>query len=101
MGVTVPIENFFEANVVGNLASPLGIDPANIRVTNILREGSVPGRKRSAGEIATGIELGLLLLLEIIWRNSPVLHQLMLKTLQIYTTTPGPQNSTEPWVLPP
>ena len=25
----------------------------------------------------------------------------MLKTLQIYTTTPGPQNSTEPWVPPP
>ena len=44
MGVTVPIENFFEANVVGILASLLGIDPANIRVTNILREGSVPGR---------------------------------------------------------
>ena len=58
MGVTVPIENFFEANVVGILASLLGIDPVNIRVTNILREGSVPGRKRSAGEIATEIELG-------------------------------------------
>ena len=57
MGVIVPIENFFEANVVGNLASLLGIDPANIRVTNILREGSVPGRKQPAGETVTGIEL--------------------------------------------
>ena len=37
MGVTVPIENFFEANVVGNLASLLGIDPANIRVTFQMR----------------------------------------------------------------
>jgi hypothetical protein len=37
MGVTVPIENFFEANVVGNLASLLGIDPANIQVTFQMR----------------------------------------------------------------
>ena len=37
MGVTVPKENFFEANVVGNLASLLGIDPANIQVTFQMR----------------------------------------------------------------
>jgi hypothetical protein len=37
MGVIVPIENFFEANVVGKLASLLGIDPANIRVTFRMR----------------------------------------------------------------
>jgi len=55
LGMTVPIENFFEENVVGNLAGLLGIDPANIRVTNIVREGST-GRKRDAGETITGIE---------------------------------------------
>ena len=48
LGMTVPIENFFEENVVANLAGLLGIDPANIRVTNIVREGSVSGRKKRA-----------------------------------------------------
>ena len=41
LGMTVPIENFFEENIIGNLAGLLGIDPANIRVTKIVREGSV------------------------------------------------------------
>ena len=55
LGMTVPIENFFEANVVGNLAGLLGIDPANIRVTKIVREGSVGRKKREAGDII-GVE---------------------------------------------
>ena len=58
MGVTVPIENFFEENVIGNIAGLLGIDPSNIRITNIVREGSV-GRKRSANETVTGIEFAI------------------------------------------
>ena len=56
LGMTVDIENFFEENVVGNLAGLLGIDPANIRVTNIVREGSVGRKKRSTGETVTGVE---------------------------------------------
>ena len=48
LGMTVPIENFFEENVISSLAGLLGIDPANIRVTNIVREGSVSGRKKRA-----------------------------------------------------
>ena len=55
LGMTVPIENFFEENVVGNLAGLLGIDPANIRVTNIVREGSTGRRKRAEGDVI-GVE---------------------------------------------
>jgi len=46
LGMTVPIENFFEENVVANLAGLLGIDPSNIRVTEIVRENSVGRKKR-------------------------------------------------------
>eukprot|EP00090_Calanus_glacialis_P017096 TRINITY_DN2671_c0_g1_i4.p1 TRINITY_DN2671_c0_g1~~TRINITY_DN2671_c0_g1_i4.p1 ORF type:complete len:4502 (+),score=1148.36 TRINITY_DN2671_c0_g1_i4:1085-13507(+) len=55
LGMTVPIENFFEENVVGNLAGLLGIDPSNIRVTNIVREGSTGRRKRAEGDVV-GVE---------------------------------------------
>merc|ERR1711915_975135 len=55
LGMTVPIENFFEENVVGNLAGLLGIDPSNIRVTNIVREGSTGRKKRSEGDVI-GVE---------------------------------------------
>merc|ERR1712156_734650 len=58
LGMTVPIENFFEENVVGNLAGLLGIDPANIRVTNIVREGSV-GRKKRSTETVTGVDFAI------------------------------------------
>merc|ERR1712107_673728 len=59
LGMTVPIENFFEENVVGNLAGLLGIDPANIRVTNIVREGSVSGRKKRAEGDIIGVEFAI------------------------------------------
>merc|ERR1712045_538101 len=52
LGMTVPIENFFEENVVANLAGLLGIDPSNIRVTNIVRENSVGRKKRDTAEPA-------------------------------------------------
>merc|ERR1712013_978136 len=57
LGMTVPIENFFEENVVGNIAGLLGIDPANIRVTNIVREGSVRRRKRAAETLDLQFEI--------------------------------------------
>jgi hypothetical protein len=47
MGVTVDIDSFFDADsIVSNIAGLLGIDPANIRVTNIVREGSVRRKLR-------------------------------------------------------
>merc|ERR1719431_1078915 len=55
LGMTVPIENFFEENVVANLAGLLGIDPSNIRVTNIVREGSTGRKKRDTGDVV-GVE---------------------------------------------
>jgi len=55
LGMTVPIENFFEENVVANLAGLLGIDPSNIRVTNIVREGSTGRKKRDTGDVL-GVE---------------------------------------------
>jgi hypothetical protein len=50
LGLAVPIENFFEENIIGNIAGLLGIDPSMIRVTEIVREGSVGRKKRSEGE---------------------------------------------------
>ena len=47
LGMTVPIENFFEENVISNIAGLLGISPENIRITEVVREGSVGKRKRS------------------------------------------------------
>merc|ERR1711973_769899 len=38
VGATIDMDNFFEGDVAGNIAALLGIDPANIRVTNIVRE---------------------------------------------------------------
>merc|ERR1711972_36206 len=38
IGATIDMDNFFEGDVAGNIAALLGIDPANIRVTNIVRE---------------------------------------------------------------
>merc|ERR1712209_333684 len=35
IGATIDMDNFFEGDVAGNIAALLGIDPANIRVTNI------------------------------------------------------------------
>ena len=39
VGATIDMDNFFEGDVAGNIAALLGIDPANIRVTNVVREG--------------------------------------------------------------
>ena len=39
VGATIDMDNFFEGDVAGNIAALLGIDPGNIRVTNIVREG--------------------------------------------------------------
>ena len=39
VGATIDMDNFFEGDVAGNIAALLGIDPSNIRVTNIVREG--------------------------------------------------------------
>ena len=38
IGATINMDTFFEGDVAGNIAALLGIDPSNIRVTNIVRE---------------------------------------------------------------
>ena len=103
--MTVPIENFFEENVVGNLAGLLGIDPANIRVTNIVREGST-GKKRDAGETITGIEFEIGpppsdTLVEFIpeeYTNPPTEGEATENPA--YTTTALAEESTTEWVAP-
>merc|ERR1719322_1877444 len=79
LGMTVPIENFFEENVVANLAGLLGIDPSNIRVTNIVRENSVGRKKRDTTEPAT-IEFAigpppLVSWLSLFQKNTPTILQ--------------------------
>jgi len=50
LGITVPENEFFnEDKIIGNIAGLLGIPLNKIRITNIVREGSVR-RKRSTGE---------------------------------------------------
>jgi len=39
VGASIDMDNFFEGDVAGNIAALLGIDPSNIRVTNVVREG--------------------------------------------------------------
>merc|ERR1719495_1614407 len=102
LGMTVPIENFFEENVVGNLAGLLGIDPANIRVTNIVREGST-GRRRRSTETITGVDFEIGpppsdTLVEFIpeeYTNPPSTD---VTENPAYTTTAAPESSTTAWV---
>ena len=57
LGITVPEAEFFDADsIVGNIAGLLGIPAANIRVTNIVREGSVR-RRRSAETLDLQFEI--------------------------------------------
>ncbi|XP_063605340.1 fibrocystin-L-like [Penaeus indicus] len=51
MGIAVDPDNFFEENLVQNLALLLNIAPENIRVTNIISESSGRRRKRGASEV--------------------------------------------------
>ena len=39
MGASIDMDNFFQSDVPSNMAALLGIDPANIRVTNVVRDG--------------------------------------------------------------
>ena len=66
LGITVPEAEFFNPeSIVANIAGLLGIPAGNIRVTNIVREGSVKRRRRAAEtldlqfEIAPAPEEGL------------------------------------------
>jgi len=86
LGMTVPIENFFEENVVANLAGLLGIDPSNIRVTNIVRENSVGRKKRDTTEPAT-IEFAI---------GPPPLDELVEFIPEEYTYYPPTENTPNP-----
>merc|ERR1711881_329187 len=50
LGASIDMENFFEEDVIGNIAALLGIGPANIQLTEIVREGSVRRKKRSEAD---------------------------------------------------
>jgi len=109
IGIVVPIENFFEENVVGNLAGLLGIDPSNIRVTKIVREGSVSGRKKRADD-----GLGAVIGVEFAVGPPPsdTLHSFFPPAEETtpdtsgttinpaYTTVTTPGNTTTEWVPP-
>merc|ERR1719186_71505 len=51
LGASIDMENFFEEDVIGNIAALLGIDPANIQLTEIVREGSVRRKRQSEGDV--------------------------------------------------
>ncbi|XP_033119895.1 fibrocystin-L-like [Anneissia japonica] len=51
----VDVDDFYEENLVSNLASLLGIDDSQIRVVDVVREG---GRRRRSTEIEVEIEIG-------------------------------------------
>lgn len=88
LGMTVPIENFFEENVVANLAGLLGIDPSNIRVTNIVRENSVGRKKRQAGDTEPAtIEFAI---------GPPPLDDLVEFIPEEYTYFPPTENTPNP-----
>merc|ERR1712200_353499 len=93
LGMTVAIDDFFEENVIGNLAGLLGIDAKNIRVTNIVREGSV--RKKRNADADADAEKGpepVELALEI---GPPPSEELVNFVPPEVTTTPAPSNITE------
>jgi len=106
VGTTVDIDNFFEENVVENLAGLLGIDPSNIRVANIVREGSVRRRKRSTETQATitfeigpppAEELGDEFIPEE-WTYTTAAGPVTVNP--IYSTPPPTARPTTPWVTP-
>merc|ERR1719187_1259940 len=55
VGASIDMANFFEEDVVSNIAALLGIDPKNIKLTNIVRENS--RRKREANSTVEEVEL--------------------------------------------
>lgn len=58
LGITVDEAEFFNPDsIVANIAGLLGIPAANIRVTNIVREGSTGRRKRSAETVNLQFEI--------------------------------------------
>ncbi|XP_071828580.1 fibrocystin-L-like isoform X3 [Apostichopus japonicus] len=54
----VEVDNFFEENIVQNLANLLNIPPSKIRVVEIISEDSVRRRRRATGEVEVVVEIG-------------------------------------------
>ncbi|KAJ8026005.1 Fibrocystin-L [Holothuria leucospilota] len=54
----VEVDNFFEENLVQNLANLLDIPPSKIRVVEIISEDSARRRRRSSGEVEVVVEIG-------------------------------------------
>ena len=111
LGMTVDIENFFEQDVVNNLAGLLGIDPKNIRITNIVREGSV-GRRRKradASPVELEFEIGppptetigeFIPPPEATTTTKPAPGETTTTENPAYTTTAGETTTTTAWVAP-
>ncbi|ROT65416.1 putative fibrocystin-L [Penaeus vannamei] len=57
MGIVIDPDNFFEENLVQNLALLLNIPPENIRVTNIISESSGRRRKRATEDREVEFEI--------------------------------------------
>ena len=55
----VAVADFFEEEIVANLANFFGIDQANIRVVNVIREDTVLRRKRDTNSTAPVVGLDL------------------------------------------
>ena len=90
LGITVPIENFFEENVINNLAGLLGIDPSNIRITNIVRENSSRKKRQeesSSNGTITGVEFEI---------GPPPIEDLVEFFPEEYTYTVPTENTPNP-----
>ncbi|XP_076045156.1 fibrocystin-L-like [Oratosquilla oratoria] len=58
VGVAVDIDDFFEENLVSNLASLLGIDEEYIRVVDVISEQSAKRKRRAGPLVHVEIEIG-------------------------------------------
>jgi len=88
LGITVPDAEFFNPeSIVENIAGLLGIDKANIRVTNIVREGGGGRRRKRESE---SIELQF----EIAPAPSENLGQDFVPEEVTYTTPANPNDAT-------
>eukprot|EP00088_Acartia_fossae_P014166 TRINITY_DN17558_c0_g1_i1.p1 TRINITY_DN17558_c0_g1~~TRINITY_DN17558_c0_g1_i1.p1 ORF type:complete len:632 (-),score=102.60 TRINITY_DN17558_c0_g1_i1:124-2019(-) len=57
IGAVIDMDNFFEGDVAGNIAALLGVDPSLIRVTNVVREGSVRRKRETLENVVLEITI--------------------------------------------
>ncbi len=54
----VPLDEFFEVNLVQNLAALLGIDTSRIRIMNVVSAGGARRRRTTDGNLQVEFEIG-------------------------------------------